>query len=48
MNELAPAMAQILRDLAAGVPAEHLRRRAAQVLERIDIERDRELGEDDE
>ena len=43
-----PAMAQILRELVAGVPAEHLRSRAAQVLERIDAGRDREPGEDDE
>jgi hypothetical protein len=34
--EQAPAMAQILRELIAGVPAEQLRTRAAQVLERID------------
>ena len=46
--EQAPAMAQILRELVAGVPAEHLRGRAAQVLERIDTGRDREPGEDDE
>jgi hypothetical protein len=46
--EQAPAMAQILRELVAGVPAEHLRERAAQVLERIDTGREREPGEDDE
>jgi hypothetical protein len=46
--EQAPAMAQILRELVAGVPAEHLRGRAAQVLERIDTRRGREPGEDDE
>jgi hypothetical protein len=46
--EQVPAMAQILRELAAGVPAEHLRRRAAQVLERIDAGRAREPGEDNE
>ena len=46
--EQAPAMAQILRELVAGVPAEHLRIRAAQVLDRIDTGRDREPGEDDE
>jgi hypothetical protein len=34
--EQAPAMAQILRELVAGVPAAHLLNRAAQVLERID------------
>jgi hypothetical protein len=41
-------MAQILRELVAGVPAEHLRGRAEQVLERIDTGRVREPGEDDE
>src|ERR1700680_956307 len=46
--EQAPAMAQILRELVAGAPAEQLRGRAAQVLERIDTGRDREPGEDDE
>ena len=46
--EQAPAMAQILRELVTGVRAEHLRRRAAQVLEQIDTGRDREPGEDDE
>ena len=46
--EQAPAMAQILRELVAGVPAEQLRTRAAQVLERIDTGRDREPGEDDD
>jgi hypothetical protein len=46
--EQAPAMAQILRELIAGVPAEQLRERAAQVLERIDTGREREPGEDDE
>ena len=46
--EQAPAMAQILRELVAGVPAEQLRTRASQVLDRIDIGRDREPGEDDE
>jgi hypothetical protein len=46
--EQAPAMAHILRDLVAGVPTEPLRRRAAQVLERIDTGREREAGEDDE
>jgi hypothetical protein len=48
MLEQAPAMAQILRELVAGVPAEHLRGRAARVLERIDAGREREPGEDDE
>jgi hypothetical protein len=41
-------MAQILRELVAGVLAEHLRGRAEQVLERIDTGRVREPGEDDE
>ena len=45
--EQAPAMAQILRELVAGVPAEQLRTRAAQMLDRIDTGRDREPGEDD-
>jgi hypothetical protein len=44
----APAMADLLCDLLAGVPAEQLRPRAAQLLERIDTGRDREPGEDDE
>jgi hypothetical protein len=46
--EQAAAMVQILRELAAGLPAERLRRRAAQVLERIDAGPAREPGEDDE
>ena len=46
--ERALAMAQILRELVAGVPVEQLRTRAAQVLDRIDTGRDREPGEDDE
>ena len=46
--EQAPAMAQILRELVAGVPAEHLRERAARVFERIDEGRAREPGEDNE
>jgi hypothetical protein len=46
--EQAPAMAQILRELVAGVPAEQLRGRAAQVLERIDTGPAREPREDDE
>jgi hypothetical protein len=46
--EQAPAMAQILRELVSGVPAEQLRTRAAQVLDRIDAGRDREPGGDDE
>jgi hypothetical protein len=39
--EQAPTMAQILRELVAVVPAEHLRNRAARVLERIDTGRGR-------
>jgi hypothetical protein len=46
--EQAPAMAQILRELVAGETSEHLRRRAARILERIDSGRGREPGEDDE
>jgi hypothetical protein len=46
--EQTPAMAQILRELVAGVSAEQLLTRAAQVLVRIDTGRDREPGEDDE
>ena len=46
--EQAPAMAQILRELVAGVPVKALRGRAEHVLERIDAGRTREPGEDDE
>jgi hypothetical protein len=46
--EQAPAMAQILRELAVGASVEELRGRAARVLEWIDAGRDREPGEDDE
>jgi hypothetical protein len=46
--EQAPAMAHILRELVAGVPAADLRRRAAHVLNRIDAGRAREPGKDDE
>jgi hypothetical protein len=46
--EQAPAMAQILCELVAGVPAEQLRQRAAHVRDRIDTARAREPGEDDE
>ena len=46
--EQAPAMAELLRELVAGVPAEQLRSRAEQMLERIDAGRDREPGKDDE
>jgi hypothetical protein len=44
----APAMAVLLRELVAGVPAAHLSDRAARVLDRIDAGRVREPGEDDE
>ena len=46
--EQAPAMAQILRELVAGVPAEQLRLRAAAILRQIDRRAPREPGEDDE
>ena len=46
--EQAPAMAQILRELVAGVPATLLQGGAAQVLDRIDSCRARQPGEDDE
>ena len=46
--EQAPAMAQILRELVAGIPVEQLRTRAAQVLDRIDTGQDRQPGEDDD
>jgi len=46
--EQAPAMAQVLREIVAGIPVEQLRTRAAQVLDRIDTGQDREPGEDDE
>jgi hypothetical protein len=46
--EQVPAMAQILRELVAGASVEQVRRRAAQVPERIDAGRERESGEDDE
>ena len=44
----APAVVQILRELVAGATSEHLRRRTARILERIDSGRSREPGEDDE
>ena len=44
----APAMAELLRELAAGLPAEQLRERAARILRRIDSAQSREPGEDDE
>jgi hypothetical protein len=44
----APAMDTLLHELVAGVPAEQLGTRTAQVLDRIDTGQDREPGEDDE
>jgi hypothetical protein len=41
-------MAQILRELVAGVPAAHLRRRPVRVLSRINARGQREPGEDGE
>jgi len=46
--EQAPAMAQILRELVAGIPVEQLRTRAAQVFDRIDTGQERQPGEDDD
>jgi hypothetical protein len=45
--EQAPAMAQILRELIAGVPPAQLRLRAAVILRQIDRRAPRESGEDD-
>ncbi len=44
----APAMAALLRELVAGVPAERLRERASRLLDRIDAWRPREPGVDGE
>jgi hypothetical protein len=44
----APAMADLLCDLLAGVPAEQLRPRAASIMRQIERHRGREPGEDDE
>lgn len=44
----APAMADLLCDLLAGVPVEQLRPRAASSIRKIDRHRTREPGEDDE
>ncbi len=44
----APAMANLLCDLLAGVPAEQLRARAAAILRQIECHLTREPGEDDE
>jgi hypothetical protein len=46
--EQAPAMAQILRELVAGVPSEQLRARESTVLREIERRGPREPGEDDE
>jgi hypothetical protein len=46
--EQAPAMAQILRELVAGVAPEQLRVRAAPILAQIDRRAPREPGEDDD
>lgn len=46
--EQAPGMADLLRDLVAGVPSEHLCARAAFILRQIDRRALREPGEDDE
>jgi hypothetical protein len=46
--EQAPAMANLLRELAAGVPPEELRSRAAYILHQIDRCAPREPGDDDE
>ena len=43
----APAMADLLCDLLAGVPADQLRARAAAILRQIERYRVREPGEDD-
>jgi hypothetical protein len=43
----APAMAQILRELAAGVSPEQLRARASAILREIERRAPREPGEDD-
>ena len=44
----APVMAELLRDLVAGEPIERLKAQAAAILRRIDRDRPREPGEDDE
>jgi hypothetical protein len=44
----APAMADLLCDLLAGVPADQLRARAAAILRQIERHRVREPGNDDE
>ena len=43
----APAMADLLCDLLAGVPADQLRQRAASIMRQIERYRVREPGEDD-
>jgi hypothetical protein len=46
--EQAPAMADLLRELVAGIPPEQLRKRAALILRQVDRRAPREPGEDDE
>jgi hypothetical protein len=46
--EHAPAMAQIVREVVAGVPPAQLRLRAAAILRQINRRVPREPGEDDE
>src|SRR5437588_13024971 len=46
--EQAPAMAQVLREIVAGIPVEQLGTRAARVVDRMDSGQDRELGDADE
>lgn len=44
----APAMADLLCDLLAGVPIEQLRPRAAYIMRQVERHREREPGEDDQ
>jgi hypothetical protein len=48
MMAAAPAMVEILSDLAAGVPADDLRARAKAIMCELARHRPREPGEDDE
>jgi hypothetical protein len=48
LREQAPAMAQILRELVAGVSPAQLRLRATAILRQIDRRAPREPGEDDD
>jgi len=45
---LAPAMAELLRELVAGTSVEQIRARAARILARIEQHRMREPGGDDQ